>query len=500
MTTFRGPIDRATACFSDRPALVDGLSGEVTTFADLGRHTRAVAVHLDRLGVPPGGRVAFLADGSVPYAEWYLGVPAAGRIFVPLNTRYTETELRAACNDCTPDILLTDREQGLPGGLAPSVIAVTDIDLGMVPDRQAACVEVGENDPAAIFYTGGTTDRAKGVSLSHRNKLADALSFIIGFELQAEDRWLVMSPMFHAAGSFNVVPCTWVGAAQVFLPRFDAEMALRAIETHRTTATFAVPTMLAALCDAQERLGADTSSMRLLGHGGAPITAALLDRVARTFPGTEICGSYGATEMAPLATIHRHQERVLGMDRSRSVGLPVVGVEVRAEDVSGHSAAPGELGELVVTGPNIMLGYWGKSEATAQVLRDASYRSGDIGYCDAEGYVYVVDRSKDMIITGGENVYGVEVEDVLCSHPSVAEAGVIGRPDPRWGEVVVAVIVARTAVDAGELDRHCRALLAGYKVPRTYVIREEPLPRSAAGKLLKRELRQSMSAEPDARP
>ncbi len=490
MTTFQGPIDRATTCFSDRPALIDGLSGEVTTFADLGRRTRAVAVHLDRLGVGPGGRVAFLADGSTTYAEWYLGVPAAGRIFVPLNTRYTQAELRAACNDCTPDILLTDREHGPLEGLGPSVLGIADVELDAAPDGQAESVEVGENNPAAIFYTGGTTDRAKGVALSHRNKLADALSFIIGFELRADDRWLVMSPMFHAAGSFNVVPCTWMGAAQVFLPRFDADMALRAIETHRTTATFAVPTMLAALCDAQDRLGADTSSMRLLGHGGAPITAALLDRVAKTFPEAEICGSYGATEMAPLATIHRHQERVLGTDRARSVGIPVVGVEVRAEDDQGHQLAPGELGELVVTGPNIMVGYWGKSEVTAQVLRDGSYRSGDIGYCDADGYVYVVDRSKDMIITGGENVYGVEVEDVLCSHPSVADAGVIGRPDPRWGEVVVAVVVARSAVSADELDRHCRALLAAYKVPRTYIIGEEPLPRSAAGKLLKRELRQ----------
>lgn len=220
----------------------------------------------------PGARVAVLAQGSSNYASVYLGIPAAGRVIVPLNTRYTEEELRAACHDCEPTLLLTDRDPASLTNLAPMVLSIDFFrDDGDPGDGALARTDVPhEDDPAAIFYTGGTTDRAKGVVLSHRNKLADALSFIIGLSLTAEDRWLVMSPMFHAAGSYNVVPCVWVGALQVFLPRFDVDAALRAIERHRITMTFGVPSMLNALVEAQERLRVDTSSLRLLGHGARP--------------------------------------------------------------------------------------------------------------------------------------------------------------------------------------------------------------------------------------
>jgi len=302
-----------------------------------------------------------------------------------------------------------------------------------------------------------------------------------------------MSPMFHAAGSFNVIPCVWSGARQVFLPRFDAVAALRAIERHGVTITFGVPTMLAALVEAQRELQADLSSLRLLGHGGAPISEALVRRTIEAFPSVELCAMYGATEMAPMATIHRHQERVVGQPGGRAAGRPVLGVDVSVRAPDGSLVSGGELGEIVVTGPNIMAGYWRKPEASALVLRDNAYWSGDVGYLDGDGYLYVIDRTKDMIITGGENVYGTEVEDVLAAHAGVREAAVIGRPDDRWGEVVVAIVVltasTSTPVDTSELDRHCRARLANYKVPRIYEFHDGPLPRSAAGKLLKRELR-----------
>ena len=402
MTTFLGPLQRAANCFADRIATVDVASGEVATYAEFAAEVLKVGKRLCDMDVPPGGRVAVLADGSARYSALYLGIPISGCVIAPLNTRYTIDELEAACRDCEPSLLLTDRQTGELDHLATTVMSIHDFFRAPCAAGDAPRSEPREGDPAAIFYTGGTTDRAKGVLLSHRNKIADALSFISGFSLTSEDRWLVMSPMFHAAGSFNVVPCVWMGASQIFLERFDAADVLRAIERYRITMSFGVPTMLHALVKAQERIGADTSSLRLLGHGGAPITASLLDDVRDTFPNTEICATYGATEMAPLATIHRNQERVLGTALAKSVGIPVLGVDVLPVDDSRRTVPNGHIGELMVSGPNIMLGYWGKPEETARVLSAQRYCSGDLGYRDERGNIYVVDRSKDMIITGGE--------------------------------------------------------------------------------------------------
>jgi len=498
VNTYLSPVRRAATCFGDRVALVDATTGSETTFRQLETLVLRIAGLLDELGVGRGERVAVLADGGSRYAQLYLGVPAAGRVVVPLNTRYTREELEAACRDCTPMLLLVDRQyETLTAGLADVVIVLDDeFDRRLAGTRELVVPDVGENEPAAIFYTGGTTDRAKGVCLSHRNKLCDSQTLIIELELSEADRWLVMSPMFHAAGSFNVLPCVWVGATQVFLPRFDAENALRTMATHAISLTFGVPIMLDALADAQQRFGLDVSSLRLLGHGGAQATQATLARTISAFPDTEICAQYGATEMAPLATVGRHQERRLGTPSARAAGRPAIGVDVTITGPEGSPVGAGETGEVTVTGPNIMLGYWGKPEATAEVLAGDAYRSGDLGYLDGDGLLYIVDRKKDMIISGGENVFSVEVEDVLSSHPDVVEAAVLGEHDERWGEVVTAVIVGRSEDLTHEaLDVFCHQHLAGYKCPRRYTFRQEPLPRTAAGKLLKRNLRPPTSGE-----
>ena len=494
MNTFGSPIRRAETCFAERPALVDIPSGVVHSFGEVAARARRIVALLHHVGLAHGDRVAVLAEGSPRYAELYQAVPMGGFVLVTLNSRYTLAELEAACNDCAPRVLFTDRAAEGMASLAPLVLPMGSALDGMLVDPPTSTRwEIHEDDPAVVFYTGGTTDRAKGVVLSHRSKLADAHSLITSVDLHHEDRWLVMSPMFHAAGSFNILPCVWVGSTQYFLPRFDAEAALRAIEAYRLTITFGVPTMLQALADAQQRLGADVSSLRLLGHGGAPITSSVLRDTIEAFPTTEICSMYGSTETAPLVTVGRHQEQQIGSEEVASAGIPVVGVDVDILDPDGHPVECGTIGEVVVTGPNLMSSYWNKPEATAEVLRSGSYWSGDLGRVDGKGNLYIVDRRKDMIITGGENVYGVEVEDALTSHPAVIEAAVIGAPDDRWGELVVAVVVVTEEVSAEELDLHCREILAGYKVPRRYVMREEPLPRSAAGKLLKRELRAGLN-------
>jgi long-chain acyl-CoA synthetase len=476
--------------------MVDAGDGVPVTFTELARRVEQVAGLLDDYCVPAGGRVAVHADTCQRYAWLYAAIPAAGRVIVPLNTRYTATELGAAWQDCSPSLLFTDRPaEATAAGLATRLLPI-DQQLDALLDAAAVprFTTVRESEIAAIFYTGGTTDRAKGVALTHRNKLADAQSLIIELSLAPDDVWLVMSPMFHAAGSFNVLPCVWRGALQIFLPRFAPPAVLAAVERFEVSITFGVPTMLDALAEAQLDSRRDVSSLRLIGHGGAPLVGRTLERVCVAFPDAEVCAQYGATEMAPLATVGRHQERTLGASTSRSAGSPVIGVDVSIQDPVSRQLLPaGEIGEIVVTGPNIMAGYWKKPELTASVLKDDSYFSGDLGYLDAQGRLYVVDRIKDMIISGGENVYSAEVEDVLNAHEAVREAAVIGLPDDRWGERVVAVVVPALDGDLAGLDDHARSQLAGYKVPRQYVILETALPRTAAGKIRKRQLRDQLT-------
>ena len=289
--------------------------------------------------------------------------------------------------------------------------------------------------------------------------------------------------MFHVAGIANLIACTWVGAEQVVLPRFDAATVLETIERERITHTVLVPTMLQMLLDAPGADAADLSSLRHVQYAASPISAALQRRVLDRLPGCDVAQFYGMTEAAPTVTHLSPDDHRRGGERLRSVGVPVPGVEV---EVRGPA---GEPGELWIRGPNVMLGYWKRPEETADALVDGWYRSGDIVAEDEQGYLYMVDRAKDMIVSGGENVYSLEVEAALLRHPAVDEAAVFGVPDDRWGEAVHAVVVPREPVTAEALLEHCRAAIAGFKVPRDIELRDEPLPKSGPGKVLKTALR-----------
>jgi long-chain acyl-CoA synthetase len=235
----------------------------------------------------------------------------------------------------------------------------------------------------------------------------------------------------------------------------------------------------------------EIGSLRTISHGGSPIATETLRRANQAFPDVELQHLYGATETAPIATTMRGEQHLLDAPQARSCGQPAVGVDVEVVAPDGTTRLPpGEVGEVVIRGPNVMVGYWNKPEQTAAALVDGWYRSGDLGYMDGDGYVYLVDRAKDMIVSGGENVYCTEVEDVLFRHPAVLEAAVFGVPDEHWGEAVHAVVVPRADVTPDELVRHCRESIAGYKVPKQIEVRSEPLPKSGAGKVLKRELRE----------
>jgi long-chain acyl-CoA synthetase len=488
--TFLDPLVRARRVARTRPALQ---CGEILrTYDELWSRCRRLAGALDGLGIGSGERVAILAANSPAYVETYLAVPASGRVVVPLNIRHAAPELAYAVRDSGAKILLTDRD---PGELAALVDHVIPLDDGyealLAKSREAPLGEgIDENTLAGLFYTGGTTGASKGVMLTHRNLVANTYHWIATAHPEPEDRFLVIAPLFHAAGSNGVLASVWTAGCQVILPTFDPKAALECVERDGITATLGVPTMIAAMTEEQLVRPRRVETLRQISHGGSPVATEVLRRAHRAFPGAELIHLYGATETAPLATTLRHEERHLDGPRARSCGQPLPGVDVRVFDPNGREVETGEGGDVVIRGPNVMAGYWKKAEPTAAVLRDGWYWSGDLGYADDEGFIFLVDRAKDMIVSGGENVYCTEVEEALYTHPAVLEAAVFGIPDEKWGETVHAVVVPRHEVEQGELIAHCRERIAGYKVPRSLELRSEPLPKSGPGKVLKRELRE----------
>ncbi len=492
MYTFADPLHHALRVGADRVATV---CGEVRqTYAELVARCRRIGGVLERLGVARGERVAIWAGNSHQYVEVYAAVPAHGRVVVPLNTRHAEPELVYALEDAGARLLLTDREPGRLAGCVERVIRIPDeweAELAAAEERPLG-EGVHEDDLAGLFYTGGTTGASKGVMLSHRNLIANAFHWLASLPHGPSDSMLVMAPLFHAAGSNGVLANLWTTGKQVLLPTFDAGDALDLIEQELATGTIGVPTMLSAIVEEQTIRPRRTDSMRWVAHGGSPIASALLRRVHEAIPSAELVEIYGATELSPLATIARHEEQILDAPAIRSCGVPIVGVSIDILDEAGRACRPGDVGEVVVRGPNVMQGYWHKPEQTRDVLREGAYWTGDLGYEDPEGRIFLVDRSKDMIVSGGENVYSTEVEEVLYRHPAVLEAAVFGVPDERWGEAVHAAVHLRPGhenVTTSSLIEFCRESLGGYKVPKGIDLHAEALPKSGPGKFLKRELR-----------
>jgi long-chain acyl-CoA synthetase len=489
MTTMIGPLSRAMQVAAERPAVT---CGELRlTYAETWDRCRRLAGALRGLRLDRGDRVAVVGPNCHRYLELYQTIPGAGLAIVPLNQRHTDAELHYALQDAGARVLFAGREVG---DLPECVEHV--IDLGLGYERLIANAapidfppDVTEDDVAGLFYTGGTTGAAKGVMLTHRNLVANALHYQAAWSFDPDTCWLIVAPLFHAAGSIAVLATVWHGGRQVVLSAFDAAAALDLIEAEGVTATLLVPTMLAALSEEQLARPRDVGSLRMISHGGAPSATDTLRRAHAAFPDAELLHIYGATETSPIATTFHHEERFLDAPQARSCGQPAVGVEVAVVSHDGSPLPTGEVGEVVVRGDNVMAGYWNKPRQTADALFDGWYRTGDLGYMDDHAFLYLVDRAKDMIVTGGENVYCTEVEDVLYRHPAVLEAAVFGIPDATWGELVHAVVVPRGMVTEDELIAHCREAIAGYKVPKRLELRTEPLPKSGAGKILKRELR-----------
>ena len=501
--TVAAPLRRALAVAADDVALVEGERS--LTYTGLAERVRRLGGALAGLGLARGARVAVLAANRLEYVELYLGIPAHGFVIVPLNVRHTAVERAYAIRDSGAEVLVTDRDvdpseiEGvhvvdLRDGYEELLAASPEVAL---PDGSAEHGGAGpaEHDLAGIFYTGGTTGAAKGVMLTHGNLVANALHFMACWPFTAATRFMVVAPMFHAAGTIGTLATIWAGGRQVIVPTFAGDTVLDVVERERVTATLVVPTMMDALATEQSARPRDVSSLRWLSHGSSPAAVALLHRVHDAFPTASMLHIYGLTETSPIVTLLPDEETLLDSPVARSCGRAAVGVEVGVVDpVERFVLPPGEVGEVVIRGANVTPGYWNKPEETAKALQGGWFTSGDLGYLDARGHLFLVDRAKDMIVSGGENVYSVEVENALYSHPAVVEAAVFGVPHPRFGEAVHAVVVLRAepenpAAFTEELVAHCRRTIAGYKVPRSVETRTQPLPKSGAGKILKRELR-----------
>ena len=484
---------RSRSTAARRRAVVCG--EQVLDHAALAGRSAKVAGALTGLGLERGDRVAVLAANCHRYVELYFGVPSAGMVLLPLNIRLAPTELAGIVGGARPRLLVTDRD---PGALADEIErVVTWAEWDAIVDAAAPGTlgaGVTEDDLAVLYYTGGTTGRPKGVRLTHRNLVANSFHKTIACGLRDSDVFLASGPFFHVAGTAPVLSLVWLGGSLVVLPGFDAGACLDVIERHGVTVYMPVPTMLAALAAEQRTRPRDVSSLRLIGHAGSPITTAVIRDAHETFPAAQLDQYYGATETASIVTCLAHEERLLDGGPLGSVGQPVVGVAVDVLDTRGTPCPPGGVGEVVARGPNVTAGYWEDDEATRTAFVGGWYRMGDVGYFDEERNLWLLDRAKDMIVTGGENVYSIEVEEVLARHHAVVECAVFGIPDEQWVEAVHAVVVvgAPEQVSDGlaeELRAYCRAAIAGFKVPKRIELRTDPLPKSGPGKIQKRQLR-----------
>ena len=488
-------------------------NGRAQTFRTLADRVARIAGALRSFGLRRGDRVAILALNADRVLEFYLAVPWIGAVVVPLNFRWSSEELIDGLTDSGARVLFVDdafaeHERRL-------MAACPDLRQVVFCGQQAACLGcfslealvrdndpvpdagVGGSEPFGLFYTGGTTGRAKGVILSHANVLLSAMG-ILGEGAYAEGAvGLHAAPMFHLADLMATACLLLRGGTHVMLPAFQPEAVAALIEQHRITDLLMVPTMLQMLVDHPSFAAADTTSVRSLLYGASPASETLIDRAMRAMPGVAFGQVYGMTEAAATISIlrpcdHDPARRNGGHDggRLRSAGRSFCHTRVHTISPDGLELGPGEVGEIVVRGPNVMAGYHGRPADTAAALRDGWLRTGDMGYLDEAGYVFIVDRAKDMIITGGENVYSLEVENAVCSHPAVAAAAVIGIPNAEWGESIHAVIVLRPGrtLTLAELAGHCRQKVSPYKCPRSLDVVER-LPVSAAGKLLKTVLR-----------
>ena len=480
------------------------------TWAQMLTRVAKLAGALQALGMQPGDRVALLSLNSDRYLEYYFAVVWGGGAMMPMNVRWAPAECAYALNDAGAKILLVDDAfAAAAGSIKAQTEALETLVFcgdGDTPDGMLNFEDIlnaappapdagrSHDDMAGIFYTGGTTGFPKGVMLSHNNFCIGGLSNVSELRLRDGAVYLHAAPMFHIADLIFFAAITMVGGTHVVIPMFTPDATLEAIEAHRPSHVLLVPVMLQMVMASERMAKTDTSSLEVIAYGASPITEAALTQAFELFPTSKFLQAFGQTELSPVATFLGAEHHVPGGSKPgilRSAGRATRAVEIRIVDGDDNEVAQGEVGQIAVKGPVTMLGYWNKPEETAKAIRDGWVMTGDAGYMDDEGYVFLMDRLKDMIVSGGENVYSAEVENAIGQHPSVATSAVIGIPSDQWGESVHAIVILKSDMTAteDEIKAHCHTLIAGYKCPRSIEYRTEAFPLSGANKVLKTELR-----------
>ncbi len=502
------PLHSAADTRPDHLATIDGERRQ--SWSALRTRVARLASGLRALGVQPGDRVAILALNSDHYTESLYAVWWAGGAVVPMNSRWAVDEHAYSLDDSGAAIIIVDAHfTPMAAQICKAatgvrhVISIAETGGGtmlgyeaIIADHQP-CDDArrGGEDLAGLFYTGGTTGFPKGVMLPHRALWYNHLVMAMSMHFDHQSIYLHAAPMFHLADLTCGGAIAMVGGTQTYLAAFDPAATLDIVAATQVSHLVLVPTMLGMMLSHPELDLAKLGSVRHFGYGASPMPEGLLRQAMASLPGIAFTQAYGQTEMAPFVTMLAACDHILdgpGALRTRSAGLPAPGCEVKIVDADGQPVPRGAVGEVAARSPGTMLGYWNQPDQTAATLVDGWVHTGDGAWQDDDGYIYIVDRMKDMIVSGGENVFSAEVESAISTHPDVAAVCVIGIPDPQWGEAVHAIIIPHGEAEpsAETIIAHCRARIAGYKCPRSISLRREPFPLSGAGKVLKRELRE----------
>ncbi|MGU9979717.1 long-chain-fatty-acid--CoA ligase [Phreatobacter sp. HK31-P] len=500
-------VHRARRLFPAKTAVV--FAERRWTWTDFADRVARLAGVLQGLGVGPGDRVAMLSHSSDRYLEFFFATLWAGGIAVPVSTRYALPETAFLMQDCGARVLLVgddfvdmaealrprcpDLKHVIFAGEGPLPAGMIAYEAALGAQGPVEDARRNGDDVAVLFYTGGTTGRSKGVMLTHINCMSNSFGGMVHTRLGSNLVGLHAGPLYHAAAGSRVFTNTLLGATHVVIPRFTVKGVLEAIQEHRITFTSMVPTMMTMILNEPDLDAYDLSSLEMIGYGGAPMPVATLEALMKRLPKVRFAQAYGMTELSPACTYLEPDDHTLDpatIHRLASGGRAIVGCDLRVVDPDDRDVPVGAIGEIIVAGPTVMKGYWNQPELTAEALRGGYMHTGDAGYLDADGYVYVSDRIKDMIVTGGENVYSIEVENAVLTHPAIRECAVIGVPHPLWGEAVHAVVTFKAGQSATTeaIIAHCRTRIAGFKCPQTIEVREA-MPLSQANKILKTELR-----------
>jgi fatty-acyl-CoA synthase len=502
-------LERHALMQSGAPAL--RLLGSTVTWAELRRRVAALAGALSRRGVGFGDRVMILMLNRTEFVESVLAANMLGAIAVPVNFRLTPAEIAFLVDDCEARVMITESVLAAVGSAVRNITSVLNTvvvagdvsgegllsyeDLMNEPGDAAEPVDIPNDSPALIMYTSGTTGRPKGAVLTHTNLTGQTMTGLYTHAADVNDVGFVGVPFFHIAGVGNLLTGMLLGIPTVIHPlgAFDPGHLLDVLAAEKVTGIFLVPAQWQAVC-AEQQANPREVRLRVISWGAAPASDTLLRQMSETFPGAQILAAFGQTEMSPVTCMLLGEDAIA---KRGSVGKVIPTVAARVVDENMNDVPVGEVGEIVYRAPTLMSGYWNNPEATAEAFAGGWFHSGDLVRMDDEGYVWVVDRKKDMIISGGENIYCAEVENVLASHPGIVEVAVIGRPHQKWGEVPIAVAaVAQNGLSLEDLEEFLNERLARYKHPKGLEI-VDALPRNPAGKVLKTELRARYGA-PDA--